>query len=106
MLEKRGDRTYYYRYERVDGRARRVYAGAGAVAEAAADRDLRRRQARLAERDRQRQAAAAVAEPLAALDRLDRLLRLVAGAALTRAGFHQHARGAWRRKRQGGGDAG
>ena len=97
-------RRYYYRGRRLCGRTRRVYVGAAgspAAELAAAADDLRRLERevtareRHAERERHREAEA----PLLALcERTDVLTR----AALLAAGFHQHHRGQWRRRREPG----
>jgi hypothetical protein len=90
---------YYYRSHRLGGRVVHEYVGAGAAARSAALADERRR------RERRREAARRARER-AALDELDRRLaglereaRLLAGAALAAAGYHQHKRGEWRRQR-------
>ena len=90
---------YYTRSKKVNGRVVREYLGSGRVAELAAQldttererRDNERAQQKL-ERDRQR----AVDEPL---EELVALVELLARAALRAAGFHQHKRGEWRKKR-------
>src|SRR5262245_35854363 len=97
--DRRHQREYYSRSYRVDGRIVREYVGGGAAGEQAAAEDARRRA--------QRQAAAAAQR--AEQDRWDEATRtlrdlcdlsdLLVRAALLAAGFHQHARGAWRRKR-------
>jgi hypothetical protein len=95
-------RKYYYRHRRVGGRPRTVYVGAAGspAAELAAAADGLRRlgreaaaRERNAEQARQREAEA----PLLALcERSDVLTR----AALLSAGYHQHHRGPWRRRRR------
>jgi hypothetical protein len=94
-----GGRLYYFRYRKVDGRVTRQYLGAGAVAELAAAADALRRadrraamEARRAEQDRWREALA----PLLALSRV---ADLMARAALLAAGYRQHSRSSWRRRR-------
>jgi hypothetical protein len=93
------DRGYYYRARKVNGRVVREYVGAGLAAQLAAQLDDRKR------RQRQAQRAARRAEQ-AELDALDGpvnelcdLADLVARAALEAAGFHQHKRGEWRKRR-------
>jgi hypothetical protein len=102
--EKRGASSYYYRSVRdPDGRVRRLYLGTehSPAAQLAANQDAERRAqqqtdraARLAEREHQEAAEA----PLRQLcKQTDMLMK----AALLAAGFHQHARCTWRRKRHG-----
>ena len=95
-------RKYYYRATRLAGRPVRRYVGAAgspAAELAAADADQRRLQReaaareRLAEQARQREAEAPLVRLCAASDVLTR-------AALLAAGFHQHHRGQWRRRRE------
>ena len=97
--ERVGSRSYYYRKVWRDGRCVRVYVGAGAAAElAAATDDIARVQRQMAARALQEEQdrLAAAAAPLQQLcDASDVLSR----AALLAAGFHQHARGLWRRRR-------
>jgi hypothetical protein len=82
----------YTRSRRVAGRVVRQYLGTGPrAAEAAAADDARRRQ-RQADRDAGRALDEAAAE-------LDALADLFARAALLAAGYHQHDRGPWRKRR-------
>ncbi len=90
---------YYSRSRRVNGRVVREYIGGGKAGELVAqfdemDRD-RREEERMAERGER--------EEMAALDapviELVELTELVARAVLLAAGFHQHHRGEWRKKR-------
>jgi hypothetical protein len=105
---RRKGRRYLYETRRVGRRVRKVYLGTGPLAEhlmAKAEELKAAQAARAAERDRQeatRSAAARAATELAA--GLDLLTR----ACLLAAGYHQHDRGAWRRKRgeSRNGDAG
>lgn len=98
--EQRGDRRYYYRHEWVAGRAVRIYAGAGAAGEQAADDDAQRRaqaesDARFERQLEQRRVAAEA--PLAELcQQTDKLVH----ACLLAAGYHQHDRSSWRRRRE------
>jgi hypothetical protein len=90
---------YYYRSRRVGGRAVREYVGTGEVAELVAQRDAIRR----ADRDTEKAGRDAERADLAALeDDIKALVEatdLVARAALLAAGYHQHQRGQWRKKR-------
>ena len=100
--EQRGSKRYFYVSERRGGRPVRRYVGAAASAAAAlvaAADDLRRLQReaaareRLAEQARQREVERPLVRLCAASDVLTR-------AALLAAGFHQHHRGQWRRRRE------
>jgi hypothetical protein len=97
--ERRGDRLYLYRKRRIGGTVRSEYCGSGETAglisllwqEERDERDAERADRR-AERER--------------LEELDRTLKsfgeaadLAARGALIAAGFRQHNRGQWRRKR-------
>jgi hypothetical protein len=99
--ERIGERRYYYRYQWQDGRCVRVYVGTGAAAElAAAIDDLARVQQQIAARalqeERERLTAAA-----APLQQLCDASEVLSQAALLAAGYHQHARSQWRRRRRG-----
>jgi hypothetical protein len=91
---------YYTRSRKVNGRVVREYVGKGRVAELAAQTDALVREQRrldaLARRGEKADLAALDAELKALSEATDRLAR----AALVAAGFHQHKRGEWRRKRE------
>src|SRR5262249_28117638 len=93
------DRGFYYRVRKVNGRVVREYVGRGPVAELVAQMDILERQKRQAERAEQQAERA----ELEALDRplnaLNDLADLLACAALLAAGYHQHKRGEWRKRR-------
>jgi hypothetical protein len=94
------ERGYYYRVSKVNGRVVREYVGRGRVAELAAQLDALERQKRqLQALDLRRQK-----DELAALDAevkaLEQTTDLLARAALLAAGFHQHKRGEWRKRRE------
>ena len=95
----RGSRKYYYQSTRVGGVPTRKYLGSGPEAEKAAAEVERSRTEKAAEAaalhaEEQNHAAAT-----APLDDLCQLTDLLLRATLTSLGFHQHARGAWRRRR-------
>jgi hypothetical protein len=100
--EARGSRRYYTRSKRVNGRVVREYIGAAgspaAELAAAADglrrleREIAARESR-AERERLREAEAPLLQLCQMTDALTR-------AALFTAGFRQHDRGAWRKRRE------
>jgi hypothetical protein len=92
---------YYTRSKKVGGRVVREYVGAGRVAELAAQLDeLEREQRRLdalALRREKDDLAALEADLKALAETTDQFAR----AALLAAGFRQHKRGEWRKKRRG-----
>ncbi|HJZ54029.1 MAG TPA: hypothetical protein VKE74_03695 [Gemmataceae bacterium] len=98
--EQRGGRSYYYTAERIGGRVVKSYVGTGRVAELAAQLDAINRQEREAEDEDAQSARDELADLDAALAPLSELADLLARAALQAAGFHQHHRGEWRRRRE------
>src|SRR3954453_3031151 len=95
----------YSRSVREGGRVRRVFFGKGPVAQMAALLDDERRCQRQA-RARAWRAEQPRWEAAAARQRaLDDLGEMLARAALLAAGFYQHDRGAWRRRRMSGDSA-
>jgi hypothetical protein len=96
---RKGRGRYYTRSRRRGGRVIREYFGTGEVAELAAQMDGLRRRERIeaieARRRRDCEADALDACVAAACHAID----LMARAALVAAGFHQHHRGEWRRRR-------
>jgi hypothetical protein len=98
--EQVGRRRYYYRNQWIAGRPARRYVGTGPVAElAAAVDDLRRLEHALAARQRQAEQAR-IREAGTPLLRLCGLTDLLTRAALVAAGYRQHDRGEWRRRRE------
>jgi hypothetical protein len=97
--DQRGQKRYYYRKSRRNGHSVRIYCGTGEIAELAATADaLLQVQQEMAARKWQqeqerRSAAADILEELC--EQSDLLVR----AAFLTAGFRQHDRGPWRRKR-------
>jgi hypothetical protein len=94
--DKRG---YYYRSRKVKGRVEREYVGTGTVANLVAELDAADRDKKAAARQadqRSRQELAALDAPL---ETLDEFVDLVACATLLIAGYRQHRRGEWRKKR-------
>lgn len=100
---RNGRGRYYTRSRKVNGRFVREYIGCGIEAELAAHADEDARQARKARQAAQRRERSEARELDRQLDRqldelcqsTDRVLR----AELVVAGYHQHARGEWRRHR-------
>lgn len=91
---------YYTRSRKVNGRVVREYIGTGRVAELAAQLDV-------IERERRKLGALDLHRQKAELDALDANLKaltemtnLVARAALLAAGYRQHKRGEWRKRRE------
>ena len=93
------DRGYYYRVRKVNGRVVREYVGGGRIGTLAAELDELNRQEREAEREARRREREELSALESSLDRLDELADLAARAALLAAGFHQHKRGEWRKRR-------
>lgn len=84
----------------MDGRVIREYVGTGPIAELAADMDT-------LDRERREEEAAIWWEEKERLEALDRPVEelceatdLLVRAALIAAGYHQHKRGEWRKKRE------
>jgi hypothetical protein len=98
---RRGQGHYYTCSRKVNGRIIREYIGTGLVAELAAQQDAEERAQRLAERERLQHEATRGASAAAPLMQLSQLLDGLTAAALIAAGYHQHHRGAWRRRRHG-----
>jgi hypothetical protein len=100
--ETRGNSgRYYTRSRKVDGRIIREYIGTGLLAELSAQQDADERVQRLAERERLQQEAARWAAATVPLMELSQMLDGLTAAALIAAGYHQHHRGAWRKRRHG-----
>ena len=98
--EQRGNRSYYYSAEKVNGRVEKRYLGSGPVAQAVARLEQM-------DRDHKEDDARPLRRELSRLDALDTLMAAFHDAVehevnetLTRAGYHRHDRGAWRRKRR------
>ena len=98
---RRGRGRYYTRSHRVSGRVIREYVGTGLVAELTAQQDAEERAQRLAERQRLQHEAARWASAAAPLMQLSQLLDGLTAATLITAGYHQHHRGTWRKRRHG-----
>jgi hypothetical protein len=94
------ERGYYYRVRKVNGRVLREYVGAGEVASLVAQMDALRREQRQLEALEQRQEKDRLKALDADLEAVSDRIDLVARAALLAAGFHQHKRGEWRRRRE------
>lgn len=90
---------YYTRSRKVKGRVVREYVGAGRVGELAARSDTLEREQREIERSSRRAKIAELDSLDAPLEELHELTELLARAALLAAGFRQHHRGQWRKRR-------
>jgi len=92
---------YYVRKIKQHGRAISEYVGGGELGRAAATLDAQDRGRRLADAAAWRKEK----DQLEALDArvatLCELIEMLARAALTAAGYHQHKRGEWRKRRAG-----
>jgi hypothetical protein len=91
---------YYTRSRKVDGRVVREYVGCGRLAELAAELDACERQKRENERAARRAQQAQLEALEADIQTLCELTDLAARATLLAAGFHQHKRGEWRKRRE------
>jgi hypothetical protein len=92
-------RGYYYRVRKVDGRVVREYVGARRIAELVSQMEGIERQKRDAKREAWRQERSELDSLEAQVESLDDLADLLARAAMLAAGYRQHHRGEWRRKR-------
>ncbi len=92
-------RGYYYRSVRDGDRVRRVYIGKGPAAQLSALLVEERRSERRALSQAWQAREAALAGPDDRLRELDGLADRMMRATLLAAGYHQHDRGAWRRRR-------
>jgi hypothetical protein len=97
--ERRGNRRYYTRSHKVQGRVVREYVGTGLVAELAAREDEERRRQAAADAARVREEQHAWTAVANAQETLSRVAEGFVAAALVGAGYHRHARGAWRKRR-------
>jgi hypothetical protein len=96
--ERKGQQYFYRSIRDENGRVKKVYLGRGPDAEEAAAEIEQRRQARLAETNARRTAEERYAAAVGPLEELCQITDLLARATLAKAGYHQHARGAWRRR--------
>ena len=91
---------YYTRSKKVNGRVVRQYVGAGQVGVLAAELDAIDRERRRTELAARKAKKAELASLDASLKQLNSLADLMARAALLAAGYHQHKRGEWRKRRE------
>jgi hypothetical protein len=90
---------YYTRSRKVNGRVVREYVGGGRIGQLAADLDARNRKRRQLEAAESRRAKVELDYRESQVKTLNDLVDRLARAALLAAGFHQHKRGDWRRRR-------
>lgn len=93
------ERGYYYRVRKVNGRVVREYVGKGRLANLAASLDADQRAARRLELAERRAETSQMEDLDNQVADLCELTDLLARAALIAAGYRQHHRGDWRRKR-------
>jgi|ERR1700728_1451816 hypothetical protein len=93
------ERGYYYRVRKVNGRVVREYVGAGRAAVLIAQLDELDREKRAIARAQQKAARASLDALDAPFAKLNEIANLLARAALLAAGYRQHKRGEWRKKR-------
>lgn len=93
------DGRYYSRSRRENGRVVREYIGGGQVGELVARFDAVEREKRLTDREVARAEREKVVELDVLLYELDKLADLLVQAAMLAAGYHQHKRGNWRKRR-------
>jgi hypothetical protein len=100
--ETRGGRGHYYtRSRRQGGRVVREYVGTGTTGAAVAAEDAAQRALRAADRDAQRAERERLDVDQAVIETLHARVDLLVRAALVSAGYHQHNRGDWRKRRRG-----
>jgi hypothetical protein len=98
---KRGG-LYYTRSRKVDGRVVREYVGGGVRGEIAARMDAQERQRREEEAAAWKEERERLEELAGLVDEFCEAVETVARATLLAAGFRQHNRGEWRRRRDRG----
>jgi hypothetical protein len=97
---RNGKGRYYTRSRKVDGRITREYVGAGLAGELAAQHDHLSRAQRQAETAAWKTERARIEATDQDLDDLDALYTAAVRSILEAAGFHQHDRGEWRKRRE------
>lgn len=98
--ERRNGRgRYYTRAKRVDGRVVREYVGGGKKGAAAARADADRRAEQAATTKALQKLESEFARADVGLTSLEQACDIMLRATLIAAGWHQHDRGVWRRRR-------
>jgi len=90
---------YYTRSRRENGRVVREYVGGGKLGELAAQFEAIKREERDAERTSEKAERDEISDIDAPLAELHELAELLVKATLLAAGFYQHHRGNWRKRR-------
>jgi hypothetical protein len=93
-------KRYYYQYVRQGGRTVEKYVGPGQIGQKAEAEVAARRAAKKAKKEAEQAQWDRLVADLAGLDQLRADADDRVRTALLAAGYHQHARGAWRRKRR------
>lgn len=91
---------YYTRSHKVAGRVVREYVGTGPLAELAAELDAKERRQREEKRRAWRQECGRMEALEGLIEDLCEASEILARAALVVAGYRQHNRGEWRKKRE------
>lgn len=94
--EKRGNKTFFYRSVRINGRVRKIYHGSGRVATITADLIARQRAERAAEHTQRRAEWDQLEQAIGQTRILNHTCDLLASTALLLAGYHRPARHGWR----------
>jgi hypothetical protein len=100
--QTRGRHRCYTRSQRIEGKIQRTYFGCGTEAELAAALDAQRRKEQATEREAELALAERLQRLLDAALPLAELAETMLRAALLAAGYRQHDRGHWRRRRDHG----
>jgi hypothetical protein len=98
---QRGPHRYFFRKQKVRGRVIRRSLGRGPEAQLAAALDAQKQREREAQWARRRQERGRWDAKTETVQRLIEVSDLLVRAALVAAGFRQHQRGAWRRRKHG-----
>jgi hypothetical protein len=96
--EIRNGRRCYTRTIKANGRIYRQYVGFGSKGEQAAAEDLKRRVEREAQAKARKDRITAIDQAQTPAREFWDLTELIAQAALVAAGYHQHAKGEWRKR--------
>ena len=97
---RKGQGRYYTRSRKVNGQVIREYLGTGFGAEAAAQLDAYDQAERAAQQMRNREAMTRLRDLDATMDAAFQQTQDELTAALQTAGYHQHKRGEWRKRRE------
>src|SRR5262249_50708571 len=95
-FETRGSGQYYYLSRRINGHVKKIYIGSGPEAQHASEVD----QQRQVRREQERAAWKHIEDLNAETDTLSHTTRTLVKAHLLLAGFRQHHRSEWRKRRK------